>query len=134
MNAGTLTYSQMVAIGAVIQPIALPSSNIALANPTTRALDASFSYPIPLAKLREGVSLEPEIDFYNVGNFANFNNANSGVLLNTTSAGSNYNPTGGYLTGPNNYANLDANRVQRGSGTFNAGGARSTEFRLKLNF
>ncbi len=134
VNAGTLTYSQMTAIGAVIQPIALPGSNVALSNPTTRSVDASFSYPVPLARLREGVTLEPEIDFYNIGNFANFNNDNSGVLLNTISAGGSVNTTGGYLTGPNNYANLNANRVQRGSGTYNVGAARTTEFKLKLNF
>ena len=134
VNAGTLTYAQMVAIGAVIQPIALPSSNIALPNPTTRSVDASFSYPVPLAKYREGLSLEPEIDFYNIGNFGNFNNDNSGTLLNTTSAGGTYNTNGGYLTGPNNYSNLNANRVQRGAGTYNVGAARTTEFKLKLNF
>ncbi len=134
VNAGTLTFAQLNAIGAVIQPIALPSSNIALPNPTTRSVDASFSYLVPLARLREGISLEPEIDFYNVGNFANFGNDNSGVLLNTTSAGGNYNTTGGYLTGPNNFPNLNANRLQRGSGTYNVGAARTTEFKLKLNF
>jgi hypothetical protein len=133
VNAGILTQSQLIAIGATIQPIASSASNVALANPTFRGLDASFSYPIPLAKLREGLSLEPEIDFYNLGNFSNFNNNNSGILLNTTSAGTS-NQTGGYLTGPNTYANLDANRIQRGSGTFNQGAPRTTEFKLKLNF
>ena len=134
VNAGTMTVSQMTAIGAVIQPIALPSSNVALSNPTLRSVDASFSYPIRFSKYREGLSLEPEIDFYNIGNFANFNNQNSGILLNTTSAGGTYNTTGGYLTGPNSYENLNANRVQRGSGTYNVGAARTTEFKLKLNF
>ncbi len=134
VNAGILTQSQLTAIGATIQPIALPPSSAALANPTTRSLDVSFSYPIPLAKLREGVSLQPEIDFYNLGNFANFSNSNSGQLVNTTSAGGNYNTTGGYITGPNSYATLNANRIQRGAGTYNVGAARTTEFKLKLNF
>jgi hypothetical protein len=133
VTAGLFTQSQLVAIGATVQPIAAAASTVALPNPTTRALDASFSYPIPLAKLREGLTLEPEIDFYNVGNFANFTSGLSGTLLNTASAGAT-NTTTGYLTGPNNYATLNADRVQRGSGTYNAGGPRSTEFKLKLNF
>ena len=36
--------------------------------------------------------------------------------------------------GPNNYATLDANRAQRGSGTYDQGGPRTTEFQLKVNF
>jgi hypothetical protein len=134
VNAGLMTTSQLVAIGATIQPIAAPASSSSLANPTTRSIDASFSYPIPLAKLREGVTLQPEIDFYNVGNFANFGNNNSGILLNTTSAKGTTNTTTGYVTGPNNYSTLNANRIQRGSGTYNVGAARTTEFKLKLNF
>ncbi|MEK6397791.1 MAG: TonB-dependent receptor, partial [Terriglobus sp.] len=134
VNAGIMTAAQLQAIGATIQPIATPASNIALPNPTTRSIDASFSYPIILSKVREGMSLEPEIDFYNVGNFANFSNNISGTLLNTTSAGGASNTTTGYLTGPNNYDTLNADRIQRGSGTYNVGAARTTEFRLKLNF
>ncbi|WP_047492034.1 carboxypeptidase regulatory-like domain-containing protein [Terriglobus sp. TAA 43] len=134
VNAGILTQGQLKAMGATIQPLAAAASTVALPQPTTRSLDASFSYPIRLAKLREGISLEPEIDFYNLGNFANFSStAMSGVLLNQTSAGA-VNTTTGYLTGPNNYATLNANRIQRGSGTYNVGAARTTEFKLKLNF
>jgi hypothetical protein len=51
------------------------------------------------------------------------------MLLNTNDAG-----TPGYLNGPSNQTVLDTNRVQRASGTFDAGGPRTTEFQLKLNF
>ncbi len=44
------------------------------------------------------------------------------------------NTTDGYLTGPNTYANLNALRTVRGSGTFSQGSPRSTEFQLRLNF
>jgi hypothetical protein len=78
-----------------------------------RNMDVSISYPVRLARLREGMSLVPGIAFYNVANFANFND---------------------YTNGPNSFADHDINRVQRGSGTSDIGGPRTTEFQLKLNF
>lgn len=134
VNSGLFTISQLTAIGATIQPIAQVPFNRALDNPTFRTLDVNFSYPIPLAKYREGLSLEPSIVFYNVANLANFNNLNSGQLLNTSSAGGNFNDQTGYVSGIISYEAVNGNRVQRGSGTFNQGGARSAEFQLKLNF
>jgi hypothetical protein len=137
--AGVMTPQQLIALGGAIQPIAsLPQQN-AIANPTYRNIDASFAYPISLAKFREGMSLEPVIAFYNIFNMANYNGGNlpSGVLQNTTSAGGSVNDTengNNYLTGPNTYAIVNANRAQRGSGTFNQGSPRTTEFQLKFNF
>jgi hypothetical protein len=55
-------------------------------------------------------------------------------LLNVNSTGGATNTVPGYASGPNSYATLDANRTQRGSGTFDQGGPRTTEFQLKLNF
>jgi hypothetical protein len=43
-----------------------------------RNLDVSISYPVRLARLREGMSLVPGIAFYNVANFANFNDYTNG--------------------------------------------------------
>ncbi len=134
VSAGLFTPTQLAQIGANIKQVSQLPQASALANPAFRTFDISFSYPIPLAKYREGLSLEPAIVFYNVANLANFNNDNSGVLLNTASAGGTTNDQTGYLTGLNNYEAVNSNRVQRGSGTFNQGGARSTEFQLKLNF
>ncbi len=134
VSAGLFTQGQLTALNGVIQPIAALPQSSALANPTTRSMDASFSYPIKFNKIREGLSLEPTIAFYNVFNMANFSTSASGILENTTSAGGTVNNDANYLTGPNTYAVANANRRQRGSGTFNQGGARSTEFQLKLNF
>lgn len=136
VSAGLMTPQQLIALGGAIQPIAnLPQQN-ALANPTFRNIDASFAYPISLAKFREGMSLEPVIAFYNIFNMANYNGGllPLGTLENTTSAGGAVNTDNNYLTGPNNYAVVNANRAQRGSGTFNQGAARTTEFQLKFNF
>jgi hypothetical protein len=134
VSAGLMTPAQLRALGGVIQPLAtLPQQN-AIANPTFRNVDASFSYPFSLAKLREGMSIEPVIAFYNVFNMANYSALASGILENTTSAGDTVNGDNNYLTGPNTYDVVNANRAQRGSGTFNQGAARTTEFQLKLNF
>lgn len=134
VSAGLMTPQQLLALGGTIQPIAnLPQQN-AIANPTFRNVDASFAYPISLSKFREGLSLEPVIAFYNVFNMANYSAKASGVLENTTSAGGSVNTDANYLTGPNTYAVVNSNRAQRGSGTFNQGAPRTTEFQLKLNF
>jgi hypothetical protein len=132
--AGLMTPQQLIALGGTIQPIAnLPQQN-AIANPTFRNVDASFAYPISLAKFREGMSLEPVIAFYNVFNMANYSDKPSGILENTTSTGGPVNTDANYLTGPNTYGVVNANRAQRGSGTFNQGAPRTTEFQLKFNF
>ncbi len=134
VSAGLMTPQQLLALGGTIQPIAnLPQQN-AIANPTFRNVDASFAYPISLSKFREVLSLEPVIAFYNVFNMANYSAKASGVLENTTSAGGSVNTDANYLTGPNTYAVVNSNRAQRGSGTFNQGAPRTTEFQLKLNF
>jgi hypothetical protein len=96
-------------------------------------MDLNLSYPIKLSRWlhHDRMSLEPAIAFYNVMNFSNFGLV-SGQLLTQTNVG----PTGvaGFLNGPNTQAVADANRTQRGSGTFDAGGPRSIEYQLKFNF
>jgi hypothetical protein len=126
--AGILTQAQLTALGGVIQPIATLPNSTALNNPMYRSLDATLSYPIRLTKIREGLSVEPGVSFFNVFNFSNFSSFSSTLYNNYSGA------TPGDIVGPNSYAYLDANRTQRGSGTFDAGGARSTEFELRLNF
>ena len=39
-----------------------------------------------------------------------------------------------YLNGPNNLAVENGLRTQRGSGTYDLGAPRTTEFQLKINF
>lgn len=133
VNSGLLTRSQMIAVGGAIQPIAQVASSAAILNPAFRSLDLNFSYPIRLSRFREGMSLEPAVSMYNVANFANYA-SQTGTLLNTTDAGGATNAQNGYTTGYNTYAALNAARTQRGSGTFDQGGPRSTEFQLKFNF
>lgn len=123
VNANLLTPSQLFALGGVQQAIAPVPQSVAVENAYFRSVDVNFSYPIRLNRFHEGLSIEPAIAFYNVGNFSNFSPlpVASGVL-----------DTGG-INGPI-AGQLEAQRVQRGSGTSDQGGARSTEFQLKLNF
>ncbi len=123
VNANLLTPSQLFALGGVQQTIAPIPQSVAVENAFFRSVDINFSYPVRLERFHEGLSIEPAIAFYNVGNFSNFAPLPSatGVL------------DGGGLNGPIT-GQLEAYRVQRGSGTSDQGGARSTEFQLKLNF
>ncbi len=130
VSAGLFTQQQLVALLATTQPIAAVPGAIAPENSFYRTLDINVSYPIRLARFREGMSLVPAIAFYNVGNFSNFHDYINGTLANTTTG----NTSSGLLNGPNTFFDHDQNRVQRGSGTSDIGGPRSAEFQLKLNF
>jgi hypothetical protein len=67
---------------------------------------------------------------YNVANFGNYTlNNYDPELLNSPGTGDT-----NYPNGPYDFSVKDQNRVTRGSGTFDAGDARSTEFQLKFTF
>ena len=128
VSAGLFTPNQLAAIGAVQQPIASAPSN-PLNNAMTRTFDLSASYPIGYFKrFHEGLQIIPGVSMYNVFNMSNFTPF-GGLLLNQADAGQT-----GYLNGPSDQASLNANRVERSSGTFDQGGPRTTEFQLKFNF
>ena len=152
VNSGLITYQQMLAIGGTVQRIAdLPQSN-ALNNPTYRNMDVNLSYPIALKRFREGLTLEPSIAFYNIGNFSNFGGAPTftavvnGTLTNSITAqaangiaipaplAAATNNNTSTVTGQSGFGVLSARRTSRGTGTFDQGAPRSTEFGLKLNF
>ena len=133
VNSGLFTQGQFVAIGGAIQQVANLPQVTGLNNPAFRSMDLSASYPIRLAVLREGLSLEPSISFYNVANFSNFASYTT-TLTNINSAGGVVNNSSSSVTGLNNFATQAAGRTLRGSGTFDQGAPRSAEFGLKLNF
>ena len=68
--------------------------------------------------------------------YLNFTAYTVGTLANTTTAGGPIAGAGqsGLLNGPNGFLDHESNRVQRGAGTSDIGGPRTTEFQLKLNF
>lgn len=135
VNNGLFTMSQLTALNGTIRPIANLAGPKAINNPAFRALDVNVSYPISLSKVREGMTIEPAVAFYNVGNFSNFDSF-GGVLNNVDEAGvvGGVNTNEGTRTGPNTYAVQNANRILRQSGTFAQGAPRTAEFQLKLNF
>jgi hypothetical protein len=129
VSSGLFTPAQLVALQATQQPIAPVPGAIAPENAFFRNLDVMIAYPIHFSRIREGLVLVPAIAFYNVANFSNFSDYVNGTLANTTTGGST-----GLLNGPNNFVGHDQNRVQRGAGTSDIGGPRSTEFQLRLEF
>jgi len=136
INAGLFTRPQLIALQATQQPIANVPGSMAPENAFYRALDLNFAYPIRLSRVREGMTLVPAVAFYNIFNFSNFEDytaaQGSTLLANTTTAAGG--STSGLLNGPNTFIDHDQKRVQRGSGTSDIGGPRTTEFQLKLNF
>jgi hypothetical protein len=129
VKSGLITAQQMQALGGVMQPVNV-APGPTLRNYPFRTIDANFTYPIRLKWLGEATTLEPGVAMYNVANFGNYtlNNYDSELLNNPGAGDTNY------PNGPYDYSVKDQNRVTRGSGTFDAGDARSTEFQLKLTF
>lgn len=131
INAGLFTATQLAALGGVQQPIAQIPGAHAPSNAAFEALDANLSYSI---HIHESMSLQPGVAFYNLFNFSNFGLLSS-TLLSQNSVGG---PTGagvsGFLNGDDNEGTANGIRTQRGSGTFDQGAPRSTEFSLKFNF
>jgi carboxypeptidase family protein len=129
VNSGLITSAQMIALGGAMQHVGI-ASGPTLRNFPFRTMDANFTYPIKLKWLGEATTLEPGVAMYNFANFGNYtlNNYTADVLNNPGATDTNY------PNGPFDYSTKDQNRVTRGSGTFDAGDARSTEFQLKLTF
>ncbi len=128
VTAGLFTSQQLVALNAVKQTLAAAPTN-PLQNAAFRTFDLSVSYPIRLTRFREGLSLVPGVAMYNVANMSNF--SAFGSLASGADAGT---AAQGLLNGANTQTIQDQNRIQRGTGTFDQGAPRSTEFQLKLNF
>jgi hypothetical protein len=132
INNGVLSQTQLTLLNAVQQQIATAPTT-PLNNPAFRTFDASASYPIRFTRFREGLSLEPGVAIYNVTNMANFSHF-AGTLANISTAGGTVGMTNNFLNGPNTPLVQNGLRTQRGSGTFDQGAPRTTEFQLKLNF
>lgn len=139
INAGLFTQAQLVALNAVVQTVPALPQQVALSNPPFRQIDLTLGYPFHFGHyihtLGESAMLEPRIAFYNVANFSNFGGGSnpdvtpfSGNLGNGGANGS------GAISGPNNFATLNATRVTRQTGTYDQGAPRTTEFQVRLVF
>ena len=132
ISAGLLSLGQLQALNGVQQQIATAPTT-PLANPAFRDFDANVSYPIRLSRVREGLAIVPGVAMYNVTNMSNFGRL-GGQLANITTAQGTVGTVNSFLNGPNDTGVQNTSRTQRGSGTFDQGAPRTTEFSLKINF
>jgi len=124
---GLFTLPQLTALGAVMPQVNAAPANEA-GNDWLRDFDLSFGWTY---KVKERVSLQPGVSFFNLMNFANFDppkNTLSGVLgiAGQPAVVGTVNGTPG--------SQPDSLRVGLGSGVFGLGAPRVVEFSLKLNF
>jgi len=85
--------------------------------------DVSFSW---IYKVKERVSLEPKVSFFNTFNFANFDGPSAPLSGSLSGTPGSINGTAGRQP--------DSNRLGLGSGVFGLGSPRVMEFSLKLSF
>ena len=122
VNAGLFTQTQLVSLGAVKDNVLTAPTGI-VGNGWLRQIDAKIAWPI---KIRERVTISPNVAFFNLLNLANFGISPSGTLS-------------GILSGAKGSANGttyadQGNRAGLGSGVFQLGAPRQIEFGLSLTF
>jgi hypothetical protein len=133
INAGLFTPSQLTQLGAVMPAVNLAPPNEAQ-DDWLRDLDLSLNWTY---KVKERVDLQPQVSFFNLPNFSNFDppkNTLSGVLSLAGQPGlPAQTPAVGTANGTSG-AQPNSLRVGLGSGVFGLGSPRVLEFSLKINF
>ena len=122
ISSGLFTVSQLQALGGVAPTIPLPpQGEVGVSG--LRAFDLKLSW---IYKFRERFSIEPNIAFYNLFNFTNYDLPPNVI--------------GGLLTGSpgsvNGTVQVDriTNRVGLGTGVFALGAPRAVEFGMRVSF
>jgi len=122
VSDGLMTTSQLVSLGAVAPTVSLaPTNQVNLS--WLRAFDMTVGWTY---KFKERLTFRPQVGFYNLFNFANFDAPTSMLsgLLNGSSGSING------TTPPDHFVN----RVGVGTGVFALGSPRQMEFALKIDF
>jgi len=118
------TLAQLQTIGAVA-PTLTPAPANQMVFPWLKACDFKLSWRY---RIRERLTIEPQVGFYNVFNFAN-SNLPPGTMTGWLNEGSSsINSTVVGSTGAQTF------RVGAGTGVFALGAPRTTEFGLRLSF
>ena len=119
---GMFTLAQLRALGAVAPSVPLaPPVQVNLSGLRAFDLKLSWSY-----KVREELSVQPSVGFYNLFNFANFDLP--GMALNGLLTGA-----AGQINGTTR-AEHDVDRVGVGTGVYALGAPRQIEFGLRIIF
>jgi hypothetical protein len=139
VNANVFTSTQLQSLGAVadqIDPAPADQMNMTW----LKAFDFRASWPI---HLRESITLEPSIGFYNLFNFANFNapghviGGDFGEITGCqfgTVGGCGGTPGGANGTSLSDRATTNSLRTGTGTGASTTGAPRQIDFGLKLTF
>ncbi len=121
ISNGLMTLAQLQALGGVLPTLDMPPSNQSLG--WLKTVDLRLSYP---RKIGENFTIEPSVSMFNAFNFANFDAPGNALNGNLNSGPGSVN---GSLS-----TDHARSRVLPGSGVFNLGSPRVTEFGLKLTF
>ncbi len=129
---GALINAQIITLGQ-LQALKGTEQALQAAPPGQQGLSWLRSTDITLGwdyKFRERFVVTPNVSFYNVFNFANFDGANNPLspILNTFG-----NTTPGALNSTT-YPQRSADRIGLGSGAFSLGSPRTIEFGVKVSF
>jgi len=114
-----MTAAQLTSLKGVIRPISQVPQSVAQTNSMYRDLDLNITYPFKFNKFREGLSSEPGIAFYNLGNMDNFGTY-TGTLQNidTVQAAGVTDPTVNTAVGSAGYINGIGGNVNMSKRTF----------------
>jgi Carboxypeptidase regulatory-like domain len=143
VNAGLFTQAQLLALGATPQPIALaPTGQV--------GLDSFFTFDLRLGwaihpnkffkRMPEGVTVEPQIQFFNLFNRQNFDSPSqplSGVLASAASCPTPFSSSTCAAAGSTVNATTQAlrtNLTSIGSGVFALGAPRQIEWGVRVSF
>jgi hypothetical protein len=139
LNAGIISQADLQGLGAVADSIdPAPANEMNMS--WLKAFDFRASWPI---HLRESVTLEPSIGFYNLFNFANFNapghvlGGDFGEIATCqfgTAGGCGGTPGGVNGTALSDRATTNSLRTGTGTGASTTGAPRQIDFGLKLTF